>query len=241
MRETAFHKTAAELEQENWSCAVLPVGAFEQHGPHLPMTTDSLIAATLAAKLAAQIGGLLLPPITFSCSHEHAGFAGSTSIGAATLVRLIEDIFASVAHHGAQRLVVINGHGGNYVLRNLAQEMNIEAPRLYLGPERHIMTQAFARAGIELSVHDDMHAGEYETSVMLAYHGALVRRDQAVDELVSRRDQLLLKGMAHYTRSGVIGGPSKATKEKGYAVVEAICELMRAEIEAVFKLKSNGS
>ena len=234
MLDAAFHKPLEAFDMAKLTCAVLPVGAFEQHGPHLPMTTDSLIAGILGKAVAEQVAGLLLPPLPISCSHEHAGFAGSTSISATTLVTLIRDIFDSVTACGLQRLVVINGHGGNYVLRNLAQEINLTDRMLYLGPEKHIMTQAFERAGLETSVHDDMHAGEYETSVMLAYHGDLVRHDRLSDELAGHRDQLLIHGMAHYTRSGVIGCPSKASAEMGFAVVKAISELMSGEINALF-------
>jgi creatinine amidohydrolase len=98
--------------------AILPVGSFEQHGPHLPLTTDTLVACAIARAVAAAHGLLLLPPVTMSCSQEHAGWPGSVSIRSATLAAIVNDVAESLRRAGVERLVVINGHGGNYVLSN---------------------------------------------------------------------------------------------------------------------------
>ncbi len=98
--------------------ALLPVGSFEQHGEYLPLVTDTVVACLVAGRLAADYPLLFLPPVTISCSHEHAGFAGTVSISARTLIAVVEDIDESLRSSGVERLVIVNGHGGNYALRN---------------------------------------------------------------------------------------------------------------------------
>src|SRR4051812_14273073 len=99
--------------------ALLPVGSFEQHGAHLPLATDSLIASILAKAISDAYPMFLLPPLTISCSHEHASFPGTISISASTLTHIISDIRLSLRAQGVDKLVVVSGHGGNYVLSNI--------------------------------------------------------------------------------------------------------------------------
>ena len=228
--EQRLHRTAAEAREER--LAILPVGAFEQHGPHLPLTTDSLIAAALADGLSGRVGGLLLPALPVSCSQEHAGFPGSVWITAATLARTITDMRGALDRQGIEHLAIVNAHGGNYVLAHVAQEANLDGPRVYLGPGRAMMGQCFAAAGIGTDPHDDMHAGEYETSVMLARHPELVV--EARPDETAERPLLVAKGLAAYTVSGVVGRPSRATAAKGRLVLDALANAMAAEVRELF-------
>ena len=231
--EAFLARTAADVGEP--ALAVLPVGAFEQHGSHLPLATDSLIAGALAAGLADKLGALLLPALPVSCSQEHAGFPGTVWLGAGTLAAVVGDIRASLAHSGVERLAIVNAHGGNLVLAHLAREANLEAPRVWLGPGRHIQEAAFAAAGIETGVHDDMHAGEYETSVLLHRYPHLVRMEEAADEL-AERPLLAVKGLTAYSRSGTVGRPTRATEEKGRKALEAMVAAMADEVKEVFGL-----
>ena len=233
--EAFLARTAADVGRP--ALAVLPVGAFEQHGNHLPLATDSLIAGALAAGLAERLGALLLPVLPISCSQEHAGFPGTVWLAADTLAAVVADIRASLAHAGIERLAMVNAHGGNLVLAHLAREANLEAPRVWLGPGRHIQEAAFAAAGIETSVHDDMHAGEYETSVLLHVCPQLVRMEEAADEL-AERPLLAVRGLAAYSRSGTVGRPTRATAGKGEAALAAMVEAMAAEVRALFGLEA---
>ena len=102
--------------------AVLPVGAFEQHGPHLPLATDTLVAVAISNAIAEVVPVRQLPPVAIGCSHEHAPFPGTLSISATTLAAIVTDVAASLRGQGIEHLVVVNGHGGNYVLSNVVQQ-----------------------------------------------------------------------------------------------------------------------
>ncbi len=196
--------------------AVLPVGSFEQHGGHLPLITDTVIACLIAKRIAEHYDLFLLPPITMSCSHEHEDFPGTVSISATTLIAMIEDIRASLRRSGVTKLVLVNGHGGNYVLSNIAQQANVDGPSVTLFPGRDDWGRAREAAGAVLNAHQDMHAGEIETSLLLHAYPELVGREyRNADNRADERPHLLVAGVTEYSSSGVIGQPSAASVEKG--------------------------
>ncbi|QOC89676.1 creatininase family protein [Micromonospora craniellae] len=210
--------------------AVLPVGSFEQHGDHLPLMTDTIVACAIAQAAATAYELLLLPPVTISCSQEHAGWPGSVSIRSSTLTRIITDVAESLSRAGVDRLVVVNGHGGNYVLSNVVQEANVAGRRMALYPRRQDWETARQHAGLSSTSHDDMHAGEIETSLLLHLCPELVRPGyQTADHLADRPDLLVL-GMRGYTDTGVIGKPSAATAGKGKAVLESLTRSFAASL-----------
>lgn len=212
--------TSAEV---SGSVAVLPVGSFEQHGDHLPLATDTIIACLLAERIADAYRLFLLPPISIACSHEHSTFRGTVSIGPGTLVALIDDIRSSLMASGIENLAIINAHGGNYVLSNICQQANIAGPKVALFPGRDDWTYARNEAGMLTTSHDDMHAGEMETSILLHADPSLVRDTyRHADHEAPSRPHFLVTGMAGYTSSGVIGKPSLATPEKGAAALDAL-------------------
>ncbi|MGL5826309.1 MAG: creatininase family protein [Nocardioides sp.] len=205
--------------------AVLPVGSFEQHGPYLPLATDTMVACILASEIAARHDLWLLPPVTIGCSHEHAAWKGTVSIPSDTLARLIRDIAASARSNGADALVVVNGHGGNYVLKNLVQEANVDSrARMTLFPTSDDWDRARQTAGLETSAHEDMHAGELEVSILLHAMPDVVRPGYETTDHLADRPHLLSLGMSAYTNSGVIGRPSLGSAEKGAAVVEDLAK-----------------
>ena len=113
---------------------MLPIGSFEQHGTYLPRSTDTVIAVTISGELAAEYPVMQLPPITLSCSHEHSVWPGTTSISAATLFSVVNDVADSVTRSGLSALVLVNAHGGNYVLSNIVQEASAKGTRMALFP-----------------------------------------------------------------------------------------------------------
>jgi creatinine amidohydrolase len=215
--------TATDEARRSARIAVLPVGSFEQHGDHLPLVTDTVIVCLIAARLTETYDLLLLPPVTISCSHEHEGFPGTVSISASTLITVIDDIRASLARSGITKLVLVNGHGGNYVLSNITQQANVEGRRVVLFPGRDDWNTARAHASMATTGHDDMHGGELETSILLHAHPELVRDTYTTaDHEASNRPHLLVTGMSAYTTSGIIGRPSEATPTKGKAALDSL-------------------
>ncbi|WP_344361834.1 creatininase family protein [Streptomyces gobitricini] len=203
--------------------AVLPIGSFEQHGPFLPLMTDTLIACAIAREIAAAYPVHLLPPVTISCSHEHADWPGTVSLSAATLCAVVRDIAGSLRRSGIEGLVLVNGHGGNYVLRNVVQESAGSGIRMALFPGPADWEAARGKAGVLTPSHSDMHAGEVETSILLHDHPELVRPGYETSDWISdERKHLLSLGMRAYTESGVIGRPSRASAEKGRELLVAL-------------------
>ena len=215
--------TSPDVRDGGADVAVLPVGSFEQHGGHLPLITDTAIACIIAQAVGQAYSLFVLPPITISCSHEHADFAGTVSISASTLTAVIEDVRASLDAQGIGKLIIVSGHGGNYVLGNIAQQANTAGPRVVMFPSGADWDAARRAAGLSSSGHEDMHGGESETSILLHYQPDYVGPDwEAADHQADDRPDLLLLGMASYTKSGIIGRPSLASADKGEALVRAL-------------------
>ncbi|MEV6489043.1 creatininase family protein [Actinoplanes sp. NPDC051633] len=203
--------------------AMLPVGSFEQHGEYLPLSTDTIVACVIAEQLAARFPVMLLPPITISCSHEHAAWRGTVSISARTLHQVITDIADSLSTSGIDRLVLVSGHGGNYVLGNVAQEASVRGPRIAVFPQPAEWDRARAVAGLGSSSQEDMHAGEIETSILLAKYPEVIRPgNDTADWIATDRPNLLTLGMASYTKSGVVGRPSLGSAAKGASVLASL-------------------
>ena len=180
------------------------------------LITDTVVACLIASRLSADYGLFLLPPVTLSCSHEHSGFAGTVSISAPTLAAVVSDVAESLRAAGIDRLAIVNGHGGNYVLANVVQQANIAGPRMTLFPSRTDWEAARTAAGLASTTSEDMHAGELEVSLLL--HGSPELVDdgyRAADWQADPRPHLLVTGMRGYTQTGVIGRPSLATADKG--------------------------
>ncbi len=226
--------TAKEEAERDASIAVLPVGSCEQHGAHLPITTDALIAGLIATEIASTYELLLLPPITISCSHEHAAWRGTVSISSRTLRALILDIAESLSLSGVHRLLIVNGHGGNYVLSNVVQEASAKGPTMALFPTGDEWSEARRAAGIETDGHTDMHGGELETSILLHALPEVVRDGyEQADHRADDRQHLLTLGMSAYTQTGIIGVPSLATPEKGKAAVAALTALAAGSLTSL--------
>jgi creatinine amidohydrolase len=205
--------------------AVLPIGSFEQHGPFLPLATDTLVACAVAREIAAAYPVHLLPPVTVSCSHEHAAWPGTVSISSVTLHAVVRDIAASLRRSGVETLVLVNGHGGNYVLGNVVQESSARGERMALFPAPEDWETACKRAGVLTSLLTDMHAGEIETSILLHAHPELIRAGYETSDFVADdRRHLLTLGMSGYTESGVIGRPSLGSAEKGKELLASLAD-----------------
>jgi creatinine amidohydrolase/Fe(II)-dependent formamide hydrolase-like protein len=220
--------------------ALLPVGAIEQHGPHLPLDTDAYDADYLARRVAQACSRprpLVLPLVPYGVSYHHEDFKGTLSIDNQTLTGLVYDIGMSAARNGVKKLVVINGHGGNAPAINHAAQMINRDARIFICVDTGETSDVDIYRFIETP--NDVHAGEIETSTSLAVRPHLVRMDRAeksVPEFSSRYlDFTGKRGVNWYafTRrispSGILGDPTRASAEKG----EKIWEMMVAHLVAL--------
>lgn len=220
--------------------ALLPVGAIEQHGPHLPLDTDAFDADYLAHRVAEACSDpkpLVLPSIPYGVSYHHKDFCGTISIGNETLAKLIYDIGISAAANGIRKLVIINGHGGNTPALNYAAQM--------INRDAHIFVCVDSGETSDADIADliqtpnDVHAGDIETSTSLAVRPHLVRMDRAeksVPVFSSRYlDFTSKRGVSWYaythkiSENGVMGDPTLADAQKG----ERIWEIMIAHLVAM--------
>ena len=210
----------AALEKER-SVVVQPIGSIEQHGPHLPVVTDSYIAESLvkgSVSLLERDGPdvWILPTLSYGRSAEHAGFVGTVSLSADTLLSVCRDVGRSVAVSGFHRLVFVNGHGGNVALLDVAA--------------RDIRAETVACPDRDFAAHADF----LETSVMLALDETMVHLDRAkaggesAVRLFGKQDADMMTtsvSTAWLTRdlssNGVIGDPSRATAEIGRRIVDS--------------------
>jgi creatinine amidohydrolase len=216
--------------------AILPIGSFEQHGPYLPLTTDTLVACAISRVIADSYPVLELSPLTITCSHEHKAWPGTVSISARTLHAVVSDIHQSLQHSGIVNLILINAHGGNYALRNIVQEASVAGPRMALFPENAEWAAARTAANMTTSNHEDMHAGELETSILLHACPEVVRTGyETADHVEDDRPRLLTFGLEHYTKSGIIGRPSLASATKGKAALASLVNKFAECLEIMTK------
>ena len=189
----------------------VPIGSCEQHGPHLPLDTDIRIATALAEGLADKYDEgdvLVTPPLTISASGEHAGFPGTLSIGTAVFEQVVVELVRSADWSGG--VVLVNGHGGN--------RMPVErAVRLLHAEGRKVLTWWPRVAG------GDAHAGDTETSMMLAIAPDLVRMHRAevgvTAPLGDVIDEIRTGGVRAVSRNGVLGDPLRASASAGRTIL----------------------
>jgi mycofactocin precursor peptide peptidase len=204
------------------SILAVPVGSTEQHGPHLPIGTDTFVATSLAEHLAARRDDVLVaPPLPYGSSGEHAGFVGTLSIGReATTTVLVELVRSADAFRG---VVLVSGHGGN-------AEPVAAAVEVLTGEGRDVLAWSPSIAG------GDAHAGRTETSLLLALHPEAVRIDAARPGDTRPLAQLLPAlrdgGVVAVSPSGVLGDPTGASAQEGQALLADLTDQLVAAVAA---------
>lgn len=220
---------------------ILPLGATEQHGPHLPLGTDTFRAAALAERLAALLSGALVAPaLPVGCSDEHAGFPGLLGLDTATLAAVICELARRAAAWGVRRLIVLSAHGGNGQALALAGErLRAEQPALELwlpdelGAPLDGRLALAAAAGVTPAAFG-IHAGEGETSELLHLRPDLVRRELAAPgyagDMAAILPTLMAVGLRPVTPNGVLGDPTAADAARGAGYLQAAAEGLAAAI-----------
>jgi len=224
--------------------ALLPVGSIEQHGPHLPLDVDAWDADYLARRVAAACSAprpIVLPLIPYGVSYHHEDFSGTIGISPEALSRLVYEVGMSVARQGVTKLIILNGHGGNVpTLQFAAQTINRDA-RIFTCVETGDTSDTDVARLIETP--GDVHAGEIETSTALATRPELVQMEHAGRcvprfssqylEFSSARSVEWYARTAKFSASGVLGDPTRATREKGERIWRTMIDHLVRFVESL--------
>jgi creatinine amidohydrolase len=235
----AWPEVAELLEHD--PIAVVPIGAFEQHGHHLPLKVDWFLCSQVAARAADRAAAtgvrvLVTPPVWTGYSPHHLDFPGTVSLDAATLTALIVGIATSLDRHGFRKILFLNGHGGNAnILKSTVQQLRFEH-------DIDVLSASYWDFALEeigewrlSEVGGINHACEMETSLMLALAEEEVVLDKAEDLYLERATYLpadLAVGgpvtraatFSDLSPHGAIGAPTLATKERGEALLETLAD-----------------
>jgi creatinine amidohydrolase len=245
-------KTASEIEaigDADESVAVVPVGSVEQHGPHLPVATDTILATAVTALGVERVSDLpvvVTPPVWTGNSPHHMSFGGTISIGVRGLLDVLERVAESVFANGFDALLFVNGHGGNTdVLGSAVQEIAEVQDAEVLGLTYFQLAPEVVESVRESDVGGIAHAGELETSMMLHLRPDLVREDaieatpyekpyEGESEDLTESGYLASgRPFSSYTESGAVGRPELATAEKGEAFFEGFRDAFAGLLEEV--------
>jgi creatinine amidohydrolase len=216
---------------------VFAVGANEQHGPHLPTSTDSLIGEALAMKVTRKLGNALqAPSIIVGCSEPHMMLPGTVSLGPDTLKSLLRDYCLSLARHGFKNIVILPSHGGNFAaVREVTDELNrsMKETRVVAYTDLRGLLNSLAEFSSKYGIsanESGAHAGESETSMVLALRKDLVNMEHAEEGFVGSFDDKIglfrNQGVTALSKNGVLGDPRKAEVGKGEEYLERWAERM---------------
>ncbi len=243
MEEMTWPEIKRAIES-GFTTAVFAVGSTEQHGPFLPEMTDARIGDDVAERVARKLGhALQARTIDVGISGHHLAFAGTISLKPETLSLIIRDYVESLAHHGFARIVILPTHGGNFTTVASAIE---EARRAHPGIEVTGVADLLAetdflfRASAEYGVSAEesgAHAGESETSIMMALEPNLVAPGPFAPGYLGPTGEaemkiIFEKGMPALTSNGILGDPRKASADKGKVYLERWADHLAAEIKA---------
>ena len=207
-----MHSSPTWPEVPRNACVVIPIGSFEQHGPHLPLDTDTQIASHLCAQATTVVDNVVVaPPLSITASGEHAGFPGTISIGTEAFAAVIVELVRSC--DWATGVILVHGHGGNLAAVQRATAILNSEQRNIASWWPHIPGA-------------DAHAGHTETSLMLAINPNLVRIDKLdvgnVQPMSELQHELQTHGVKAVSANGILGDARSATTQHG---IELLTEL----------------
>ncbi|MFD0870063.1 creatininase family protein [Paenibacillus residui] len=231
--ENAF-EIAAKIEQR--PCAILPIGAVEAHGPHLPLGTDNFLAERLARRLAERTDSFVLPTLPYGQVWSLQNFPGSINVSNEALIQMLYDIGESLVRQGFRIFVMLNGHLGNApALKDAARLLYRDYPELkvyyffYPGSK-----EAIEKVRETPSSHASyFHACELETSYMLYLAGEYVDMTKAINDIptIDLEADCTPTPWEEFTSTAVLGNATLATKEKGEQIIETTLRTMTTMIE----------
>lgn len=228
---------------------IIPVGATEQHGPHAPFGTDSILATEVSVRLARRIEALVAPTLTYGVSGDHRGYPGVPFVSAGTMTALVQDVVLSLAGSGFRELILVNGHYTNSIVLSAAiMEIGDRLPPGTIAfPFNYWDALPPDELAAYLGAEVGLHANVGETSAVLAVDGSLVDLDLAVREypafpveptpaMVSAYFFSARGTLPRASHSGVWGDPSGSSAELGRRYLEQIEEASVRFVENVESL-----
>jgi len=237
----------AQVRFQEVDVALLPVGAIEQHGPHLPLDCDAFDAEYMARRVAESCSPprpLVLPLIPYGVSYHHEDFSGTISISPETLSQMVYNIGMSACRHGITKLVIINGHGGNSPALHFAAQMINRDAHIFTCVDTGETSDPDITAMAETP--NDVHSGEIETSTSLATRPHLVQLAKAQKfiprfssrylDFTSKRSVGWYAHTSKISPSGVLGDPTKGSREKGERMWQVMIEHMVEFVEDLKRL-----
>jgi creatinine amidohydrolase len=221
--------------------AVATFGATEQHGLHLPLATDFLWGEEIGFRVAKELGNAVqIPGLRIGCSEHHMDFAGSLTLSLDTFIAVVSDTCHSLARHGFKNIVLLPTHGGNFnPIGKAAQQIRPQLPHTNIIAYSNLMPFMDAMFAVAKQygfspAHTGAHAGENETSMILALRPDLVHMDKAeagyVGDHLALADSIMRDGFKGVTKNGVLGDPTGARADIGEAYLQAITNLFVAYV-----------
>jgi len=230
IEEITMAQFAEGLEQTQ--TVLIPFGATEEHGPHLPLATDTLHAVTVARRLAERRTIFIAPPVPYGVCRSSSQHPGTLSIRTETLKALAIDIVSALYRQGMRRFVLLTGHAGGTHFSTLLDAGETLLER-FADAEFAVLTEFMlaSEAGRKIiETEGDSHAGEIETSRMLHSHPDLVQ-GTAAEEYPSFPKGILVRDKQKYWPGGVWGNPQKANAEKGQRIEEVVLDALEQLID----------
>jgi creatinine amidohydrolase len=220
---------------------VVAFGATEQHAHHMPLATDALLGDHLAHGLADRLDAFVAPTVRVGCSSHHLAFPGTLSLADDTFGAMVADLVSSLAQAGFSRIVLVPTHGGNFAPLAAAVEKLTDSDRQRvvaltdLGVLLQVAQLGEREFGVPLP-EGGLHAGEWETSMLMAIHPDLVHMDRAEAGYVGDPQEAIAglfdSGVKSLSETGAIGDPTCASAEHGRRYWETVLDLAVEQVEA---------
>lgn len=235
-----YTKTADEIMAIDPELAIIPVGSLEQHGPHLPVMTDWAIAADVGKRVAEKMNAFLVPALPISTCREQMGKKGSVWMEPTTFYQMMTDIIMSLKVQGFKKVGIVQCHGGIFIMTPLVRDLNARNnPDLMVALADSTAFGGRLYAEGLLETNTELHAGEGETSKMLAIAPETVHMDKAVDCVPNvPRPYLSYGSIFRASPTGVWGEATKGTAEKGEKLLARMAEMVVEELNKAFDYMS---
>lgn len=221
----------AKKKIQNAKVALIPVGSTEQHGPHLPLGTDYIIAEKIARKVSKKEAFVAAPPVTVGVSPHHRQFFGTLWVSSKDLREYAKEIALSLKYHGIDRMIFVNGHGGNAGPLETCCQEDLRSEGItalvyqYWTANQEEIEEVFGGSS-------GGHAGQMETSIIMKIEPDLVEEENIKEAQREAAEKWGIQRFGveasfdtiDFSSSGAVGKPTKASADKGEKVLEISCE-----------------